>query len=273
MSVKTSGARALALAAVALMIALCFSSVAAVPVRNASAAPFSIIGILVQHPTFAGTSETVPIVITADGGPAADVGGNYTVSEIKASGKNTTGFDYTPKSPSNQEGYFAVNLTTPEEGGQTITITVNVTSRSTDFDSSTYATFDFELKIVQPIIISAKVFNTGAVEAKNVTARFFADGAVIHTVEFNVSAGKSTDLSYNWTSLSIKRGQHTILVAIDDPNNVVEFSDGNNELTLTIFVGEQGNPAGAILTVVLIIMIVLFVLTYLQKPAKRTKKF
>jgi hypothetical protein len=272
MSMRSSGARAFALVAMIFMVSLCFAG-ASSPVRDASAAPYSIIGIQVSRPSFAGTSELVPITITADGGPAGDVGGNYTVTEIKIAGKNITGFDYQPKSPSNDNGFFRMNITTPGEGGQTVTFTVNVTSRSADYDAQTYETFDFELRIVQPIVISAKVYNTGDVEAKNVTANFFADGTLIHSVEFNVSAGLSTDLSYNWTSLNIKRGQHTILVTLDDPEEVVEFSNGNNELSLTIYVGEQGNPVGAILTVALILVGIVFVLTYLQKPAKRTKKF
>jgi hypothetical protein len=63
------------------------------------------------------------------------------------------------------------------------------------------------------------------------------------------------------------------VVTVDEPEGIVEFSNGNNELSLTIYVGEQGNPAGAILTVALILVGIIFVLTYLQKPAKRAKKF
>ncbi len=261
----------MAFVSLGLLVSLCLAGFAAP--SSATAGPYSIIGIQVDHPAFAGTSDNVEVTITANGGPAGDVGGNYTVVDIKATGTNTTGFDWQPKSPSNEDGLFKINLSMPAEGGQTLTLTVNVTSRSADFEAQTYATFEFTIKIVQPIVLRALVYNTGTVEAKNVTANFFADGILIHTVEFNVSAGKSVALSYNWTSPNIKRGQHEITVTVDDPLKVVEFSDGNNVLTLTIFVGEKGNPAGAVLTVVLIIMIALFVLTYLQKPAKRAKKF
>ncbi|HJX04762.1 MAG TPA: CARDB domain-containing protein, partial [Thermoplasmata archaeon] len=88
----------------------------------------------------------------------------------------------------------------------------------------------------------------------------------------NLTAGSSQTITYNWTFSSIRSGKHVVTVKIDDPNGLVEFSDGNNEYSITIYVGEQGNPAGGILTVGLMIVIVLFVLTYLQKPAKRGKK-
>jgi hypothetical protein len=263
---------ALVLVSAAFMLSLCFAGLS-LPARNASADTWSIIGIQVDRPAYAGTSEYVSIIVMANGGPAGDVGGNYTVLELKASGKNTTGFDYTPKAPSNEDGYFKINVTMPGEGDQTLTITVNVTSKSADLKAETYNTFDFTIRVVQPIVLKAVVYNTGSVEAKNVTANFFADGALIHSIEFNVSAGKSRELSYNWTFSSIRRGQHEITVTVDDPQSIVEFSDGNNVLSLTIYVGEQGNPGGAVLTIILIIIIVIFVLTYLQKPVKRTKKF
>jgi hypothetical protein len=272
MSVGSFVSRSLAMAAVLFLALMCLVGFSA-PARNASADTYSNVSVQIDHPSFAGVSSLVQISITAYGGPAADVGGDYTVSDIQASGTNTTGFDWEPKSPTNEEGIFTINLTMPGEGGQTVKFTVNVTSRSSDYEAQRFGITDFQIKLVEPIVISALVYNTGAVEADNVTARFYADGALIHTVEFAVTAGNSTRLTYNWTFSSIKNGKHEITVTVDDPNEVVEFSNGNNVLALTIYVGEQGNPGGAVLTVVVIILAVLFVLTYLQKPAKRTKKF
>lgn len=259
----------LAVLAIALLVSVPFSGA----FKQASADTFSAIGIQVDHPSYAGLSETVPIVMTANGGPAADVGGNYSLTSIDISAANTTGFDWSPKGQANELGLFRVNLTMPGEAGQTVKFTVNITSKSSDEKNSTYATTVFEIKIVDPIVIKAVVWNNGAIEAGHVTARFFADGTLIHTVEFNLSAGQSRTLTYNWTFASIRSGEHIVKVSIDDPNSIVEFNDGNNVWTQTIFVGNQGNPAGAVLAMILIIIVVLFVLTYLQKPAKRTKKF
>jgi len=257
----------------AVLIAVPFAAML-VPASNVSADIYSSISIQIDHPTYAAVSEMVPIVITASGGPAADLGGNYTVSYINITASNKTGWDWTPQSPQNAGGVFPINLTMPGEADQTIKLVVTVRSTATsDEDIETQATVEFKMKVVDPVEISAEVFNKGNVEAANVTAEFYADGELLHTVEFNVSADSSKTLSYNWTFSSVKRGEHTIAIKIDDPNEVVEFSDGNNVFTKTIYIGEQGNPAGAILTVLLIIVAVLFVLTYLQKPAKRTKKF
>jgi hypothetical protein len=272
MSRAPQARHALALFAMAFLMTVSFAGILS-PAPNASATTFSNIGIQVDHPSYAGMSEAVPIVITAYGGPAADLGGNYSLTEILISATNSTGFDWSPKPTMNELGVFAVNITMPGAAGQTATFTVNITSQSSDTMNQTYSTSQFKIKVVEPIVISAKVFNTGDVEAKNVTALFYADGTLIHTAEFNVSAGGSKTLSYNWTFASIKRGQHAVTITIDDANDIVEFSNGNNVVTRTIYVGEQGNPAGAVLTVLLIIVAAIFVLTYLQKPAKRAKKF
>lgn len=272
MSIMSSAGRMVAMASVAFMVAMCFAGLHG-PSRNAAADIYSNVSVQIDHPSFAAITTVVHITVTAYGGPAADEGGDYTVSDIKADGTNTTGFDWEPKSPTNEEGIFFINLTMPAEGGQTVKFTVNVTSKSADYEAQRFGMTVFQIKIVEPIVISALVYNTGSVEAKNVTAMFYADGDLIHTAEFGVTAGNSTRLTYNWTLESFRQGKHVITITVDDADNVVEFSNGNNVLSLTIYVGEQGNPVGGILTVMVIIVAVLFVLTYLQKPVKRTKKF
>lgn len=263
----------LAALALAILVAVPFAAML-VPAENSSAETYSSISIQVDHPTFGGVSEIVPIVITANGGPAADLGGNYTVAFINITATNTTGWDWNPQAPQSAEGVFSINLTMPGEANQTLRLAVTVRSTAaSDAEIETQATVEFRIKVVDPIEIIAEVFNRGNVEAANVTAEIYADGELLHTLEFNVSAGSSRMIYYNWSFSSIARGEHTVTIKIDDPNDVVEFTDGNNVLTKTIYVGEQGNPAGAILAVLLIIVAVLFVLTYLQKPAKRTKKF
>lgn len=240
---------------------------------SGDAAAFSGIGVDVQYPSYAGAGATVPIVITASGGPAHDLGGNYTFRDIEVKAKNDTGVDFQPKSDINEAGVFRFNLTMPEEGGQTIEVSVNVTSKASVGNNETFTHVTFRIKVVEPILITAEVFNRGSVDAQDAVAKFFADGVLIHTQTFNVTAGSSIKLSYNWTVESIRDGKHVITVAVDDANDIVEFSDGNNVFTRTIYVGEQTNPAGAVLTIAVIVVSIFFVLTYLQKPVRRGKKF
>lgn len=241
------------------------------PASEASA--FSGISVDVQYPTYAGAGEKVPIVVTARGGPAYDLGGNYTFRDIEITADNDTGLDYNPKSDINEAGVFKFNITMPEKGGQTIEVKMNVTSKASVGRNETFTHVTFRIKVIEPVLISAEVFNRGLVDAEGAVAKFYADGVLIHTETFNISAGSSKTLFYNWTVESLRHGKHVITVVLDDTNSIVEFSDGNNVFTRTIYVGEQSNPAGAILTIAVIVMSIFFVLTYLQKPVRRGKKF
>lgn len=235
---------------------------------NASA--YGDISMDFEHASFAGSNQTIQCTLTARGGPAVDTGGNYTY-KIDLSGDNTTGSSATPSTGGSVTGVFKINITMPATAPQTLTVKVNVTSKSGTSSTSTYKVREFKIQVVVPIVIRATVYNTGAVDASNVTARFYADGILLGSQTFSVTAGSSTELEYNWTWAKVSKGAHKVTVTIDDPNSIAEFSDGNNVMSMTIYVGNQGNPLGAVLAMVVIIMGVLVGLTYLQKPIKRKK--
>jgi len=236
------------------------------------ATAYSDVTVDIDSPIFAGKSERVLLTVIITGGPAADVGGNYSYRDVKMTGSNTTGWSASPTTQVSESGVFKFNLTMPATPGQTVKVTLTATSTEWRTSQEGYTNATFEIKVVDPIVITAQVFNKGVVDAVDATARIYADGKLMDTQVVNVTAGSSKTITYNWTFSSIRNGKHVVSVTIDDPSGLVEFSDGNNDYTVTIYVGEQGNPAGAILTVLLMIVIVFFVLTYLQKPAKRGKK-
>jgi subtilase family serine protease len=261
--------RALPLVAMLLLIGMSMVGM----VKPASdAAAYSGITVSIINPSYGGMSQTVQIQISVVGGPAADVGGNYTYRDVKMTGANTTGWKAEPISQTSESGVFKFNLTMPAEAGQKVKVTLNVTSTEWRTNVEKFSSAAFEMKVVEPIAISARVLNNGAVDAVNATAEIYADGVLLDTQYINVSAGSSYTIKYNWTFSSIRSGKHVVTVKVDDPNNLVEFNDGNNEYSLTIYVGSQSNPAGPILTIGLMITIVIFVLTYMQKPMRRGKK-
>ncbi len=250
---------------------LLLSSVAALVALAPSAQAYSGIDINLQRPEFAAGGQTVKMKLTIAGGPAGDSGGNFTYTAT-VTAANDTGSSVTPSSGTNAGGVFTLNLTMPTEAPQKVTISINATSTAgTAGSPSTFLVREFTIEAVVPVILKATVFNTAEVDAKNVTAKFFADGVLLHTQIFNVSAFGSAVISYNWTFLSISSGKHVITMTVNDPAKVVEFNTGNNVLSETIFIGKQGNPVGAILTVGVILLAVLVVLMFLQKPIKRGK--
>jgi len=257
----------------ALALAIIFSaSLAGVLQAGPNAAAYSGISVDIENPSFAGKSQKVAVTIIIVGGPAADIGGNYSYKGVTMTGANTTGWSVSPTTQISESGVFKLNLTMPETPGQTVKISFNATSTEWKTDEETYTNAEFQIKVVDPIVITAQVFNKGAVDAVNATVLIYADGLLLDSQVVNVTAGSSRTIMYNWTFSSIRSGKHVVTVKVDDPSGLVEFNEGNNEYAITIYVGEQGNPAGGILTVILIIVIFFFVLTYMQKPMRRGKK-
>jgi hypothetical protein len=241
---------------------------------SSDAAAYGGISIQLDRPTFAGKEQVVMCTLTVTGGPAEDGSANFSYkAEIVAD--NATGSLVTPSSGSSSTGVFKINVTMPKEAPQTIKVKVNATSKGGSPATSKYLEQEFEIKVVDPIVITATVYNMGSIDAKNVTARFFADGELLGSRVFNVTALSHTQLVYNWTFEKISSGKHVVTIYVDDPNELVEFSEGNNVYSLTIYVGNEGNPLGAVLTIGVIIASVFAGLMWLQKPPRRgtTKKF
>jgi len=260
-----------------LLIGLMLVSTFAIPGSllydsTSNAAAYSPISIVFDRPTFAAINQTVQCKVTMHGGPAADLGGNYNwTGEITAS--NDTGAEMLPSvGAQSATGVWFVNVTMPEFGPQIVTIKITGTSSAGTGKGSVTASTTFEMKVVVPIRIKATVQNKGDVDASNVTAKIFADGVLLDTRIINVSAGSSITFNYNWTFQDIKRGRHVVTVTVDDPNNVVEFSNGNNVFSQVIYVGSPGNPAAVGLTIGVIIAAILVVLMWLQKPVRRPLK-
>jgi len=238
---------------------------------TSNAAAYSPINIVFDRPAFAAVNQTVQCKVMMYGGPAADIGGTYNwTGEIIAS--NDTGAEMIPSvGAGTSTGVWFVNVTMPEFGPQTVTIRITGTSTGSGGATVTVRT-TFEMKVVVPIQIKATVKNTGSIDVANVTAKIFADGVLLSTRIINVTAGSSATISYNWTFLDIKSGRHVVTVVVDDPNGVVEFSNGNNAFSQVIYVGSRGNPAAVVLTIAIIIASILVVLMWLQKPARRSQK-
>ncbi len=259
---RLSSGKTMALLA-ALLLTASFASLLGV---SGTASAYSPVEVSMDVPTFAGALEKVACTLVVTGGPSSVGEGNFTYkAEIIAD--NSTGSMVSPSSGSSARGVFNLTITMPGEA-QTITVRINATSNGEEDVSEVR---DFEVRVVEPIVITATVYNTGSVDAENVKATFYADGILLGEQEFSLAAGASIVLIHNWTWANIADGEHVVTVAIDDEARIVEFSDGNNVYSETIYVGTQGNPVGGVLTVGVIIMSVLVVLMFMAKPAKRKK--
>jgi len=256
-------------AAAVFMAVLVACSGACLVALPSNATAYTPVEISLDAPTFAGTLQTVNCTLKITGGPALEYETNYTYkAEIVAD--NTTGSSVSPSTGSALSGEFDFKVTMPGET-QTVKIKINATSKGESAADNVYKVREFEVKVVAPIVLTAVVYNTGSVDAENATATFYADGILLGTEVFSVVAGQSTEVVHNWTWANIAEGEHVVTVYIDDDLGVVEFSDGNNVYSKTIYVGTQGNPVGAVLTVGVLIMSIMVALMIMAKPQKRKK--
>lgn len=264
---RTSALMAIVLAAFMATLALPTVQI------TSDATAYGGISIQLDRPSFAGKGETVQCTLTITGGPAEDgIGSNYSY-EADIEADNTTGSFVSPDTGSSATGVFKLNITMPGEAPQRIKIVINATSKGGSPSVTKYLEQAFEMKVVDPILVTATVYNVGDVDARNVTAKFYADGTYLASRVFNVTAGSSATLMYNWTFDNIRSGKHVITVVVDDANELVEFSTGNNVYALTIYVGGESNPLGGVLTIGVILASVFVGLMWLQKPQKRGKRF
>ncbi len=255
----------------AMTIAAILLPLVAVLPASPNASAYSGIVVTIDGPTFGGINETIHYVMTITGGPAEN-GGNFSYGATIV-GTNTTGASVDPSSaPSQSSGVFKFNVTMPVFAPETITLRINATSQNPTNTIADTLQKDFKIKVVVPILLKATLVNKGAVPASNVTAKFFADSVLLHSEIVNITANGTQVLSYNWTFLKLSTGKHIITIAVDDPNKIVEFSDGNNVITREIWYGKQSNIPGAVLTGGVIFLAVMVFLMWLQKPMRKPKK-
>ena len=185
-------------------------------------------------------------------------------------GANTTGGSVTPKNATSGEGVFEVDIRGPMTPGK---ITVKVNATATEASNTWYRVKEFEIDIVKPIYIEAKLVNNGDVAVNGVSVKMLVDGKLMQTEKYNLTGKQTIDLNFSWVAASIVEGKHTVTLMIDDPTNIIDFSSGDNVLTLDVYYSKSGDILRGVLVLMIIFMAVILILTFLQKKggSKRTK--
>ena len=185
-------------------------------------------------------------------------------------GTNTTGGSIAPINATSGEGVFKVNIRGPITPGK---ITVKVNATATEAISTWYRVKEFEIEIIKPIYVEAKLVNNGDVAVNGVSVKMLVDGELMQTEEYNLTGRQIIDLNFSWVAASISEGKHTVTLMIDDPTNIVDFSSGDNVITLDVYYSKSGDILRGVLVLMIIFVTIILILTFLQKKggSKRTK--
>jgi subtilase family serine protease len=146
---------------------------------------------------------------------------------------------------------------------------VQINATAFETDATWYRIKEFEIDVVRPVYIDAAIINSGNTSANNVSVQMIIDGALMETKYYNLSAKGSTLVNFTWVFSTIPQGKHTIKLVIDSESKIVEFSKGDNVLSMDVYYSDSGNLLRGILSIMIMFVGVILFLTILQKGKKK----
>jgi CARDB len=184
----------------------------------------------------------------------------------KIVGANLEGARVTPNNGTGSSGSFTLTITGASTVGK-MKVEVNATAFETD--ATWYRIKEFEIDVVRPVYIDAALVNSGNTSANNVSVQMFIDNDLVETKYYNLSAQGSTPVNFSWVFSTVPQGKHTIKLVIDHEAKIVEFSQGDNVISMDVYYSDSGNLLRGMLSLMIIFVGVILFLTILQKGKKK----
>jgi hypothetical protein len=219
-------------------------------------------------PTLVATNEVHQYQIVAIGGPGEGTGGNYSF-QLVLSGSSKTDGKVLPDTGGSRDGKFYVNVTA-SSFAEDLTLSVKVGSYNGT--SSNNITKTMIIKVVKPIVITAKVVNQGNATLTGVPVAFYVDDVKLYNTTITLSSKTTKTLVYNWTSQTVRNGEHSVRVELDPNNQFVRFSSGGTIFAQNIWVGPNDSSGSDGVLIGLFVLVLLMTYFVYKRPAKRRKK-
>lgn len=175
-----------------------------------------------------------------------------------------------PDNGTSKLGIFMIAITGPINIGDG-ELKVRINASAEELEVTHFQIKEFAFKVVKPVKVSATLSNTGEEDAENVTVTMYIDGDLKDEKVYDIPAGGTVEVSFNWTFASIETGKHEVTLIADVLDELVEFTEGNNILHDTIYYSPPGNAIRGIISVIIIFVCVVLILTILQKSGARPK--
>jgi hypothetical protein len=185
--------------------------------------------------------------------------GNYTWTAAVGSGS------VSPTTGQSDGGSFTLKVTAPTTtGDMTLSVTLS--------NGSVNNTFKYTIHVVNPVVITAQVKNTGNVTMQNVPVQFRADNVTLNETTFTIAANSTQTLTYNWTSSGFSNGEHTVEIVLDPSQQLVTFIDGSTTFSSKFYVGDAGwGIANILLTIVFSLLLLILFFTYMGRGKKKRR--
>lgn len=165
--------------------------------------------------------------LNASGGPAEGGAGNYSVSYY-LTGADGTGLPVpgAPRTASNTNGTFTLNVTAPQSEGQiNLVVVLNSSVVRGPFEKTTLT---YPITVVAAIVLTATFANDGAAAAVNVPVTFYVDGALVGRTNISrIEPGATGTATLSFLPVGLAAGRHTVRVEADlNKNGVIEPDKG-----------------------------------------------
>ncbi|GEM_PF-3348726 len=206
-----------------------------------------LIAIAILSPIYGTSSGAETRVKTVLEGPKEVLLGEkytYTIKIEGAENADKWGYKIEMKDgsadPSNasstESNVFKVNITAPSVEGD-FKITINGTA---DIGNYTYWNkINYTITAVKPYIIKADVYNSGSVEAKNVSVSLYIDGKFQYKTSVDVAPQKKETVELKFNPHKFSDGVHDVKIVIDPKSNLTFSDGGKTEMTMQIYLGEM----------------------------------
>ncbi|HOB38915.1 MAG TPA: CARDB domain-containing protein, partial [Methanomassiliicoccaceae archaeon] len=233
---------------------------AAIAVPAPAAAQNDSYLIEVSGPEVMIPGEKAVLTVKVEGGPDGLLKYNASVP---------SGASVTPKSGTTSSRTFTLTVTAPATIGSTFAVNIGVSSQN----GSVSANARYEIKVVEPVTLSADIVNTANVTAVGIPVQFWVDGDLVGTVNATIPAATTQKVSYNWSVASLSPGRHVLKVVIDPDQHFVTFPDGSNEFVTEFYVGDGGwGTLNILLAILVVIFLVVVFFTYMNRGKKKKKR-
>ncbi len=250
---------------------LAFLSVALVAASPRALGQTSVAGVI------SGPKSLAPLAnafyhVNASGGPAEGGAGNYSVSYY-LSGPDLTGglpMPDAPKTASNPNGTFSLNVTAPQPEEQvTLVVVLNssVTGGAYERTTLTYA-----ITVVAAIVLTATFANDGPAAAVNVPVTFYVDGVLVGRTNISrIEPGATGTATLSFLPAGLGTGQHTVRVEADLNKNGVIEADKGEVVVVDVFYKEGFQLTWPWAGLIIALMVIITVMLILRARSRRRR--
>lgn len=181
-------------------------------------------------------------------------------------GTNTAGASVAPNNGTGTSGSFSLTITGASTAGK---MRVEINASAFETDATWYRVKEFDIDVVRPVYLNAILINTGNTSARNVSVQMYIDNALMETKHYDLSPLGTVAVNFSWVFSTIQQTKHTIKLVIDDESKIVEFSRGDNVITMDVYYSDSGNILRGILALMIMFVGVILFLTIIQKGKKK----